>query len=66
MNKKIEMDLWINRFDGWYSEIDKDSQKVKAKFVRMKSDIVRAISEKLNEKTNDRQVNTPNQNTNER
>ena len=32
----------------------------------MKSDIVRAISEKLNEKTNDRQVNTPNQNTNER
>lgn len=58
MNKKIEMDLWINRFDGWHSAIDKVSQKVKAKFVRMKSDIVRAISEKLNEKTKDRKVNT--------
>ena len=59
--------MWKNRFQNWYSAIDKVSQSVKNKFVKMKSDIVKAISEKLKEKTNFRQVNnTQEQDTNER
>lgn len=59
--------MWKNRFQNWYSAIDRVSQSVKNKFVKMKSDIVKAISEKLKEKTNFRQVNnTQEQDTNER
>ena len=60
------VDLWMNRFNGWYSAIDRVSQNVKNKFVKMKSDIIKAISERLKEKTNDRQLNTQEQDTNER
>ena len=60
------VDLWMNRFDGWYSAIDRVSQSVKEKFVKMKSDIIKAIGEKLKEKTNNRQFNTQEQDTNER
>lgn len=60
------VDLWMNRFNGWYSAIDRVSQTVKDKFVKMKSDIIKAISEKLKERTNNRQVNTQEQDTNER
>ena len=56
----------MNRFNGWYSAIDRVSQNVKDKFVKMKSDIIKAISEKLKEKTNFRQVNAQEQDTNER
>ena len=44
------MDLWMNRFNNWYSSIDRVSQAVKAKFVKMKSDIIKAISEKMKDK----------------
>ncbi len=60
------VDLWMNRFNVWYSAIDRVSQSVKEKFVKMKSDIIKAISEKLKERTNNRQVNTQEQDTNER
>ena len=60
------VDLWMNRFNGWYSAIDRVSQSVKEKFVKMKSDIIKAISEKLKERTNNRQVNTQEHDTNER
>ena len=60
------VDLWMNRFNGWYSAIDRVSQSVKEKFVKMKSDIIKAISEKLKERTNRRQINTQEQDTNER
>ena len=60
------VDLWMNRFNVWYSAIDRVSQSVKEKFVKMKSDIIKAISERLKEKTNDRQLNTQEQDTNER
>ena len=66
VSKKIETNLWMNRFNGWYSTIDKVSQKGRAKFVRMKSDIVKAINEEIKGKTNDRQDNTQNKVTNER
>ena len=60
------VDLWMNRFNVWYSAIDRASQNVKGKFVKMKSDIIKSISERLKEKTNDRQLNTQEQDTNER
>ena len=56
----------MNRFNGWYSAIDRVSQSVKEKFVKMKSDIIKAIGEKLKERTNHRQINTQEQDTNER
>ena len=59
------VDLWMNRFSGWYSSIDKFAQNVKAKFVKMKSDIVKAISEKIKERTNKQEMNK-NRDTNER
>ena len=52
------VDLWMNRFTNWYSAIDRVSQNVKAKFVEMKSDIVKAISDKIKEITNHKQENT--------
>ncbi len=58
--------MWKNRFQNWYSAIDRVSQTVKDKFVKMKSDIIKAISEKLKERTNHRQINTQEQDTNER
>ena len=60
------VDLWTNRFSNYYSAIDRVSQNVKSKFVEMKSNIIKAISEKLTERTNHRQVNTQKQDTNER
>jgi len=60
------VDLWMNRFNGWYSAIDRVSQSVKNKFVKMKSDIVKAISEKLKDRTNNRQTYTQEQDANER
>ena len=44
------MDLWMNRFNNWYSSINRVSQAVKAKFIKMKSDIIKAISEKMKDK----------------
>ncbi len=60
------VDFWMNRFNGWYSAIDRVSQTVKNKFVKMKSDIIKAISEKLKERNNHRQFYTQEQDTNER
>lgn len=58
--------MWKNRFQNWYSAIDRVSQNSKGKFLKMKADIVKAISEKLKERTNNRQINTQEQDTNER
>ena len=52
-------ELWKNRFQNWYSAIDRVSQNSKDKFLKMKADIVKVISNKIkkrtNEKENDRQ-----------
>ena len=56
--KSPTIDLWKNRFHSWYGSIDRVSQNAKAKFVKMKSDIVKAISSKIKEKMNKRQVNS--------
>lgn len=47
---------WMNRFKGWYGAIDRVSGKSKAYFVKMKSDIIKAISNKTRERENDKQV----------
>lgn len=59
------MDLWMNRFNNWYSSIDRVSQAVKAKFVKMKSDIIKAISKKIKERSNKQEI-SKNQDQNER
>ena len=51
------MDLWMNRFNNWYSSIDRVSQAVKAKFIKMKSDIIKAISETIKERSNKYEFN---------
>lgn len=44
--------MWKNRFQNWYSTIDRVSQNSKGKFLKMKADIVKAISDKIKERTN--------------
>ena len=44
--------MWKNRFQNWYSAIDRVSQNSKGKFLKMKADIVKAISNKIKERTN--------------
>ena len=61
-----EVNLWMNRFSNWYNAIDRVSQNVKAKFIKMKSDIINSISDKLKERTNKRQQNIQEQDSNER
>ena len=39
--------MWKNRFQNWYSAIDRVSQNSKGKFLTMKADIVRAISNRI-------------------
>lgn len=51
------VDLWMNRFSNWYNSIDRFAQNVKAKLVRMKSDIVNAISNTLKERMHKKQQN---------
>ena len=64
--KTPTVDLWMNRFDSWYSAIDRVSQNEKAKFVKMKSDIVNAISTQIKERMNKREINTQEKDSSER
>ena len=41
------INMWKNRFQNWYSAIDRVSQNSKGKFLKMKADIVKAISDKI-------------------
>ena len=50
--KDPTIEMWMNRFGSWYSAIDRVSQNVKAKFVQMKSEIVNAIKNKIQEREN--------------
>ena len=50
------VDLWTNRFSNWYSAIDRVSQNVKAKFVEMKSDILKAISDKMKKRDKNKNI----------
>lgn len=50
--KDPTIETWMNRFGSWYSAIDRVSQNVKAKFVQMKSEIVNAIKNKIQEREN--------------
>ena len=45
------VELWTNRFNNWYSAIDRVSQNAKNKFIKIKSDIVKVISDKIKERT---------------
>lgn len=60
------VNLWMNRFEEWNSVVDKLSDKAKAKFIKMKSDIVKAIRSIIRERANQRDDNAQNQDTNER
>lgn len=62
---KNTVDLWMNRFGGWYGAIDRVTQNVKAKFVKMKSDIIKAIRDIIKERGNKQEINK-NQDQNER
>ena len=48
--------MWKNRFQNWYSAIDRVSQNSKDKFLKMKADIVKAISDKIKSKDNNRTI----------
>ena len=46
------VNLWMTRFNKWYSALDRVSQNAKAKFIEMKSSIVNAISKAIKERSN--------------
>lgn len=46
------VNLWMARFNKWYSALDRVSQNAKAKFIEMKSSIVNAISKAIKERNN--------------
>lgn len=46
--------IWKNRFQNWYSAIDRVSQNSKGKFLKIKADIVKAISDKIKSRDNNR------------
>ena len=48
--------MWKNRFQNWYSAIDRVSQNSKGKFLKMKADIVKAISDKIKSRDNNRNI----------
>lgn len=48
--------MWKNRFQNWYSAIDRVSQNSKGKFLKMKADIVKAISDNLKLRDNNRNI----------
>ena len=48
--------MWKNRFQNWYSAIDRVSQNSKDKFLKMKADIVKAISDKIKLRDNNRNI----------
>lgn len=52
IQKTQTTNMWENRFQNWYSAIDRVSQNIKVKLLKMKSDIIKAIDEKLKERTN--------------
>ena len=59
------VDLWMNRFNSWYGAIDRVSQDVKTKFVKMKSEIIKAISKRIQERSRKEEI-LKNQEQNER
>ena len=65
-SKNQKVDMWMNRFNGWYSAIDKVSQNVKNKFVKMKSDITKAIRDIVQERRMEKQKSTQEKDSNER
>lgn len=48
--------MWKNRFQNWYSAIDRVSQNSKGKFLKMKADVVKAISDKIKLRDNNRNI----------
>ncbi len=62
-NKIQKNNMWENRFKSWYGAIDKVSQNSKSKFLKMKADILKAITNKIKERTN---IDKIHKDTNER
>ena len=57
-NQADEIELWTNRFKEWYETTDKISEGIRGKFIKMKSDIVRAIKNIFRGKHNSMQQDT--------
>lgn len=53
--KKTEI-IWQNRFKGWYSALDRVSQNSKSKFIKLKADILKAISDKIKSRDNNKNI----------
>ena len=48
------VELWMNRFNGWYSAIDRVSQNARNKFIKIKLEILNAIKERSYDRDNKR------------
>ncbi len=54
--KEKSIDLWKKRFSRCYGIVDRVSSNVKTKYLKMKLDIIEAISDKTNERSNNQEV----------
>ena len=61
-----ETDIWTNRFKGWYGAIDRIPESARAKFIKMKSDIVNSIKSIFKERNSPTQENIQDQDMTER
>ena len=61
-----DQNLWTNRFKGWYGTIDRIPESTRAKFIKMKSDIVKAIKGVFKERNSTTQENAQEQSAEER
>lgn len=51
-NRKNNVNLWMNRYKTYNSAIDRVPQKLKAKFIQIRSNIINAIKTRLKERNN--------------
>lgn len=61
-----ETGIWADRFKGWYGAIDRIPESARAKFIKMKSDIVNSIRSIFKERNSPTQENIQNQDMTER
>lgn len=61
-NRKNNVNFWMDRYKTYNSAVDRVPQKLKAKFIQMRSNIINAIKARLKERSNQKQE----QNTSER
>ena len=60
VSQQEEAQKWTDRFKGWYEAIDRVPESIRAKFIKMRSDIINSIKNRLKERNRTTQENMQN------